>query len=75
MTSRAIQKGLDAFELDAGVTYLDNKPAIHCRRWQTRSSPAHAAPTLRMDSPRWRGKTDQPSLLIVQKISLDKSNV
>ncbi|HEY8033888.1 MAG TPA: LysR family transcriptional regulator [Methylocella sp.] len=32
MTSRAIQKGLDAFELDAGVTYLDNEPLEHVRR-------------------------------------------
>ncbi len=32
MTSRSIQKGLDAFELDAGVTYLDNEPLEHVRR-------------------------------------------
>jgi DNA-binding transcriptional LysR family regulator len=32
MTSRSIQKGLDSFELDAGVTYLDNEPLEHVRR-------------------------------------------
>lgn len=32
MTSRSIQKGLDSFELDAGVTYLDNEPLDHVRR-------------------------------------------
>ncbi len=32
MTSRSIQKGLEAFELDAGVTYLDNEPLEHVRR-------------------------------------------
>lgn len=26
MTSRSIQKGVDSFEIDAGVTYLDNEP-------------------------------------------------
>ncbi|HTV32576.1 MAG TPA: LysR family transcriptional regulator [Methylocella sp.] len=31
LTSRAIQKGLDTFELDAGVTYLDNEPLEHVR--------------------------------------------
>ena len=33
MTSRSIQKGLDSFELDAGVTYLDNEPLEHVRRF------------------------------------------
>ncbi|HUB64549.1 MAG TPA: LysR family transcriptional regulator [Methylocella sp.] len=32
MTSRSIQKGLDSFELDGGVTYLDNEPLQHVRR-------------------------------------------
>jgi DNA-binding transcriptional LysR family regulator len=32
MTSRAIQKALDSFEIDAGVTYLDNEPLEHVRR-------------------------------------------
>jgi DNA-binding transcriptional LysR family regulator len=32
MTSRAIQKGLDSFEIDAGVIYLDNEPLEHVRR-------------------------------------------
>ena len=32
MTSRAIQKGLDSFEIDAGVTYLDNEPLDRVRR-------------------------------------------
>lgn len=32
MTSRAIQRGLDAFELDAGLTYLDNEPLESVRR-------------------------------------------
>jgi len=32
MTSRLIQKGLDSFEIDAGVTYLDNEPLDHVRR-------------------------------------------
>lgn len=31
MTSRAIQKGLDGFEIDGGVTYLDNEPLQHVR--------------------------------------------
>jgi len=31
MTSRAIQAGLDAFEIDAGVTYLENEPLEHVR--------------------------------------------
>ena len=29
MTSRAIQKALDGFEIDAGMTYLDNEPPEH----------------------------------------------
>lgn len=32
MTSRAIQHGLDAFELDGGLTYLDNEPLDNVRR-------------------------------------------
>ena len=32
MTSRSIQKGLDSFEIDAGVTYLDNEPLEHVRK-------------------------------------------
>jgi DNA-binding transcriptional LysR family regulator len=31
MTSRAIQRGLNAFEIDAGLTYLDNEPLEHAR--------------------------------------------
>lgn len=31
LTSRCIQHGLDAFELDGGVTYLDNDPLEHIR--------------------------------------------
>ena len=32
LTSRAIQHGLDAFELDGGVTYLENEPLENVRR-------------------------------------------
>ncbi len=32
MTSRAIQRGLDGFEIDAGLTYLDNEPLENVRR-------------------------------------------
>ena len=32
VTSRAIQQGLDAFELDGGITYLENEPLEHVRR-------------------------------------------
>jgi DNA-binding transcriptional LysR family regulator len=32
MTSRAIQHGLDAFEIDGGLTYLDNEPLEHVRK-------------------------------------------
>ncbi|MEN2991158.1 LysR family transcriptional regulator [Tistrella sp. BH-R2-4] len=32
LTSRAIQRGLDAFELDGGLTYLENEPLEHVRR-------------------------------------------
>jgi len=32
LTSRAIQHGLDAFELDGGITYLENEPLAHVRR-------------------------------------------
>jgi DNA-binding transcriptional LysR family regulator len=32
MTSIAIQRGLDDFDIDAGVTYLDNEPLSHVRR-------------------------------------------
>jgi DNA-binding transcriptional LysR family regulator len=32
LTSKAIQEGLDEFELDAGLTYLDNEPLLHVRR-------------------------------------------
>lgn len=32
LTSRAIQAALDAFEIDAGVTYLENEPLEHVRR-------------------------------------------
>ncbi len=32
MTSRAIQKALDAFEIDGGMTYLDNEPLENVRR-------------------------------------------
>lgn len=32
MTSRAIQHGLDTFELDGGLTYLENEPLEHVRR-------------------------------------------
>jgi DNA-binding transcriptional LysR family regulator len=32
MTSRAIQHGIDAFEIDGGLTYLDNEPLENVRR-------------------------------------------
>ncbi|TCR66564.1 LysR family transcriptional regulator [Bosea sp. BK604] len=32
LTSRAIAQGLDAFEIDGGLTYLDNEPIEHVRR-------------------------------------------
>ena len=32
MSSRAIEKALEAFEIDAGVTYLDNEPLEHVRK-------------------------------------------
>lgn len=32
MTSRAIAEGLDAFELDGGITYLENEPIAHVQR-------------------------------------------
>ena len=32
MTSRAIQHGVDSFEIDAGLTYLDNEPLENVRR-------------------------------------------
>lgn len=32
MSSIAIQSGLDTFEIDAGLTYLDNEPLAHVRR-------------------------------------------
>jgi DNA-binding transcriptional LysR family regulator len=32
ISSKAIQSGLDTFELDAGLTYLDNEPLAHVRR-------------------------------------------
>ena len=32
MTSKAIQRDLDAFEIDAGVTYFDNDPLVGVRR-------------------------------------------
>jgi DNA-binding transcriptional LysR family regulator len=32
MTSKAIQRGLDEFEIDAAVTYLDNEPLVRVRR-------------------------------------------
>ena len=32
MTSRAIQEGLDTFDLDAGITYLDNEPLERVER-------------------------------------------
>jgi DNA-binding transcriptional LysR family regulator len=32
MTSRAIESALAAFEIDAGVTYLDNEPLEHVRK-------------------------------------------
>jgi DNA-binding transcriptional LysR family regulator len=32
MTSKAIQRELDEFEIDAGVTYLDNEPLARVRR-------------------------------------------
>jgi DNA-binding transcriptional LysR family regulator len=32
MTSRTIAEGLDAFELDGGVTYLENEPIDHVQR-------------------------------------------
>jgi DNA-binding transcriptional LysR family regulator len=32
LSSRAIQQSLDAFEIDGGVTYLENEPLEHVRR-------------------------------------------
>jgi DNA-binding transcriptional LysR family regulator len=32
LTSRAIERGLGAFELDGGITYLDNEPLTNVRR-------------------------------------------
>lgn len=32
LSSKAIQADLDAFEIDAGLTYLDNEPLSHVRR-------------------------------------------
>ena len=39
MTSVEIQRGLDKFEIDAGLTYLENEPMLHVRQ---RSSTASA---------------------------------
>jgi DNA-binding transcriptional LysR family regulator len=33
MTSRTIAEGLDAFELDGGLTYLENEPILHVQRF------------------------------------------
>lgn len=32
MTSRAIERGLEAFEIDGGMTYLENEPIEHAQR-------------------------------------------
>ena len=32
MTSRAIERALESFEIDAGITYLDNEPLQHVRK-------------------------------------------
>ena len=32
MTSRAIERALEAFEIDAGLTYLENEPVEHVRK-------------------------------------------
>ncbi|WJS85242.1 LysR family transcriptional regulator substrate-binding protein [Paracoccus sp. TOH] len=31
MSSRSIQKGIDSFDIDGGITYLDNEPLQHVR--------------------------------------------
>lgn len=56
MTSRAIESALGAFEIDAGVTYLDNEPLEHVRKVPLyreryvfvarRGHPAAARPTI-----------------------------
>jgi DNA-binding transcriptional LysR family regulator len=56
MTSRAIERALEAFEIDAGVTYLDNEPLQHVRKVPLyreryvfvarRGHPAAAKPTI-----------------------------
>lgn len=32
MTSRSIKRGIETFEIDAGLTYLDNEPLVNVRR-------------------------------------------
>jgi DNA-binding transcriptional LysR family regulator len=56
MTSRAIERALEAFEIDAGVTYLENEPLQHVRKLPLyreryvfvvrRGHPAAANPTI-----------------------------
>jgi len=56
MTSRAIERALEAFEIDAGVTYLENEPLQNVRKVPLyreryvfvvrRDHPAAAGPTI-----------------------------
>lgn len=71
MTSRAIEKALEAFEIDAGVTYLDNEPLERVRKLPLyreryvlvvrRGHPAAASPTIT-----WKEATAQRLCLLTE---------
>lgn len=69
MTSRAIQRGLDSFEIDGGLTYLDNEPieGVRClplyhERYAFACPAGHVL--ARRSSVTWREATREPLCLL-----------
>src|SRR3546814_16011287 len=77
LTSRALAEGLDAFELDRGLTYLENEPLENVRRVSLyRQRYRFAVPAnhkyQRRTPVRWSNAAGQPSDLLSPDIKKRK---
>lgn len=69
MSSRAIQTGLDSFEIDGGITYLENEPLEHVQQvplyhehYAFACNAGH--PLARQETVRWADAVKQPLCLL-----------
>jgi DNA-binding transcriptional LysR family regulator len=71
LTSRAIAEGLDSFDLDGGITYLENEPIAHVARVPLyrehyKLAVARSHPLASRDAVSWEEAAEQPLCLLGQ---------